>query len=216
MLLTVLVMSGFSAIATPVSAAASAGDLIKKDGLSAVYYLGDDGKRYVFPNEATYKSWYSDFSGVVTISSDELSSYPLGGNVVVRPGTKLVKITTDPKVYAVEANGVLRQIPSEAAAIALYGTDWAKRVIDVADSFFINYTIGSPLASNEVPMGSLVKKTGDSSIYYYDGTNYRLIEDEVAFSANRFQFANVLTLSTFTASGSTITGAETAIIKTSQ
>jgi hypothetical protein len=48
-------------------------------------------------------------------------------------------------------------------------------------------------------MGSLVKKTGDSSIYYYDGTNYRLIEDEVAFLANRFQFANVLTLSTFTA-----------------
>ena len=215
MVMTVVVMSGLTAPMTT-NAAASAGDLIKKDGLSAVYYLGEDGKRYVFPNEATYKSWYSDFSGVVTISADELASYPLGGNVVVRPGTKLVKITTDPKVYAVEANGTLRQIPNEAAAIALYGADWAKRVIDVADSFFTNYTIGSPLASNEVPMGSLVKKTGDSNIYYYDGTNYRLIEDEVAFLANRFQYANVLTLSTFTAGGSTITGAEAGIIKTSQ
>ncbi len=215
MLMTVVVMSGLTApVAT--KAAASAGDLIKKDGLSAVYYLGEDGKRYVFPNEATYKSWYSDFSGVVTISADELASYPLGGNVVVRPGTKLVKITTDPKVYAVEANGTLRQIPSEAAAIALYGSDWAKRVIDVADSFFTNYTIGSALGTNEVPAGSLVKKTGDSNIYYYDGTNYRLIEDEVAFLANRFQYANVLTLSTFTAGGSTITGAEAGIIKTSQ
>lgn len=215
MVMTVVVMSGLTAPMTT-NAAASAGDLIKKDGLSAVYYLGQDGKRYVFPNEATYKSWYSDFSGVVTISADELASYPLGGNVVVRPGTKLVKITTDPKVYAVEANGTLRQIPNEAAAIALYGADWAKRVIDVADSFFTNYTIGSPLASNEVPMGSLVKKTGDSNIYYYDGTNYRLIEDEVAFLANRFQYANVLTLSSFTAGGSTITGAEAGIIKTSQ
>ena len=72
MIMTVVVMSGF--VAPTTKAAASAGDLIKKDGLSAVYYLGDDGKRYVFPNEATYKSWYSDFSGVVTISSDELKA----------------------------------------------------------------------------------------------------------------------------------------------
>ena len=214
MIMTVVVMSGF--VAPTTKAAASAGDLIKKDGLSAVYYLGDDGKRYVFPNEATYKSWYSDFSGVVTISSDELSSYPLGGNVVVRPGTFLVKITTDPKVYAVEANGTLRWVQTEADAIALYGTNWAKRVIDVADSFFINYTIGSPLASNEVPFGVLVQKTGESNIYYYDGSEYRLVEDEVAFLANRFQFSNVLTYNNFTPSGSALTGAEANIIKTSQ
>ena len=214
MIMTVVVMSGF--VAPTTKAAASAGDLIKKDGLSAVYYLGDDGKRYVFPNEATYKSWYSDFSGVVTISSDELSSYPLGGNVVVRPGTFLVKITTDPKVYAVEANGTLRWVQTEADAIALYGTNWAKRVIDVADSFFINYTIGSPLASNEVPFGVLVQKSGESNIYYYDGSNYRLVEDEVAFLANRFQFSNVLTYNNFTPSGSPLTSAEANIIKTSQ
>lgn len=214
MIMTVVVMSGF--VAPTTKAAASAGDLIKKDGLSAVYYLGDDGKRYVFPNEATYKSWYSDFSGVVTISSDELSSYPLGGNVVVRPGTFLVKITTDPKVYAVEANGTLRWVQTEADAIALYGTNWAKRVIDVADSFFINYTIGTPLASNEVPFGSLLQKSGESNIYYYNGSEYRLVEDEVAFLANRFQFSNVLTYNNFTPSGSTLTGAEANIIKTSQ
>ena len=215
MFMTVVVMSGLTApVAT--KAAAQAGDLIKKDGLSAVYYLGEDGKRYVFPNESTYKSWYSDFSGVVTVSSDELASYPLGANVVVRPGTKLVKITTDPKVYAVEANGTLRWVQTEADAIALYGANWASRVIDVADSFFTNYTIGTPLASNEVPQGSLVQKTGESSIYYYDGTDYRMIEDEVAFLANRFQFENVLTVDSFTAGGSTITGAESSIIKTSQ
>ncbi|MDD3711639.1 MAG: hypothetical protein PHP37_03515 [Patescibacteria group bacterium] len=215
MVMTVVVMSGLTApMAT--KAAASAGDLIKKDGLSAVYYLGEDGKRYVFPNEATYKSWYSDFSGVVTISSDELASYPLGGNVVIRPGTKLVKITTDPKVYAVEANGTLRWVQTEADAIALYGANWAQRVVDVADSFFTNYTIGTPLASGEVPMGVLVQKSGEGNIYYYDGTNYRLVEDEVAFLANKFQFGNVLTFNSFTAGGSTITGAEAAIIKTSQ
>jgi len=209
-------MSLFVVAPTTAKAAASAGDLIKKDGLSAVYYLGEDGKRYVFPNESTFKSWYSDFSSVVTVSADELASYPLGANVVVRPGTKLVKITTDPKVYAVEPNGTLRWVQTEADAIALYGANWAQRVIDVADSFFTNYTIGTPLGTSEVPVGSLVKKAGENSIYYYDGTNYRLIEDEVAFLANRFQNANVLTLSNFTPSGATITGAEAAIVKTSQ
>lgn len=214
MVMTVVVMSGLAApVAT--KAAAQAGDLIKKDGLSAVYYLGQDGKRYVFPNEATYKSWYNDFSGVVTVSADELASYPLGANVVVRPGTYLVKITTDPKVYAVEGNGVLRWVQTETDAKALYGENWAKRVIDVADSFFTNYTIGKPLASGEIPAGSLVQKSGESNIYYYDGSDYRLIEDEVAFSANRFRFEFIVN-GTFAPSGSNIIGAEADIIRTSQ
>lgn len=206
MVLTVLATMGMYA---PVNASASAGDLIKMDGLSSVYYLGSDGKRYVFPNEATYMSWYSDFSGVVTITASELQSYPLGGNVTMRPGTKLVKITTDPSVYAVEPNGVLRKIQSEAQAAALFGSNWNKRVVDVADSFFTNYTIGSALANGSTPAGSLVKNVNDASIYYYDGTNYRSIANESAFNANRFQFANVLTVSnTITAGGTAIANAE--------
>ncbi|KKW30712.1 MAG: hypothetical protein UY72_C0004G0001, partial [Candidatus Uhrbacteria bacterium GW2011_GWD2_52_7] len=35
-----------------------------KDPCHAVYYYGDDGKRHVFPNEVTYKSWYSTWSGI--------------------------------------------------------------------------------------------------------------------------------------------------------
>ncbi len=100
--LMVMVVLGMSVLTAPeVGAAAQAGDLIKMDGLSSVYYLGEDGKRYVFPNPETYFSWYQDFSGVVTVSATELQSYPLGTNVTMRAGTKLVKITTDPKVYAV-------------------------------------------------------------------------------------------------------------------
>ncbi len=217
MVMTILAMSGLGMF-TPnfANAAASAGDLIKMEGNSSVYYF-DGAKRFVFPNEATYFSWYSDFSGVVTIPSSELQSYLLGGNVVMRPGTKLVKITTDPKVYAVEANGVLRHVQTEAQAIALYGTDWAKRVVDVPDAFFTNYSIGTPLASGNVPAGSLVKNAGSSSVYYYDGTNYRSIASEAAMTANRLSFANVLTITNpITAGGNAITGMETALVKTSQ
>src|SRR3989338_10491372 len=129
MSITVLSMSMLAA-PFQVGATASTGDLIKQIGLPTVYYLGADGKRYVFPNEQTYFSWYSDFSGVVTISQSELESYPLKANVTIRPGTKLVKITTNPTVYSVEANGTLRSIVSEANAKTLWGDNWAKRVVD--------------------------------------------------------------------------------------
>ena len=207
MTLTVLGMTGIGSFAN--AAAPQAGDLIKMDGLSAVYFLGNDGKRYVFPSESVFFSWHNDFSGVVTISASELASYPLGANVVVRPGTKLVKITTDPSVYAVEANGVLRKISSEADAIAIFGANWAKRVIDVSDAFFTNYTIGTALANGQIPAGTLVKNAGSGAVYLYDGANYRSIANEAAFNANRFNFANVITISnTITASGNAVTGAE--------
>lgn len=81
MVLSVIAMSGL--VVAPASAAASTGDLIKMSGNTSVYYLGADGKRYVFPNSTTYFSWYPDFSGVVTIPAAELQSYPLDRKSVV-------------------------------------------------------------------------------------------------------------------------------------
>jgi len=124
---------------------AAAGVLIKSPSFDSVYYLGSDGKRYVFPNEKVFKSWYSDFEDVVSVTDAQLYSTPIGGNVTYRPGTKLVKITTDPKVYAVDAFGTLRWIVSEEVAESLYGADWAKQVDDVPDIFFTNYVVGSPI-----------------------------------------------------------------------
>src|SRR3989338_5981385 len=95
------------------AATLAAGDLIKASG-PAVYYYAADGKRYVFPNEKTYFTWYSGFSSVKTITDAELAAVMIGGNVTYRPGVKMVKITTDPKVYAVSNGGVLRHVPSEA------------------------------------------------------------------------------------------------------
>jgi hypothetical protein len=186
MLVTVLAMT--VVVAPEASAAASAGDLIKMDGLSSVYYLGADGKRYVFPNEATYFSWYRGFSSVMTIPQSELESYPLGKNITMRPGTKLVKITTNPKVYAVESDGVLRAIPDEATALALYGDMWNKRIVDVPDAFFTNYTIASEdVMSDAYPEGTLVKFGEGADVYYIDADGKaRKIADEAAFLANPF------------------------------
>ncbi|MBI4138646.1 hypothetical protein HY479_00655 [Candidatus Uhrbacteria bacterium] len=133
---------GFANVAT--AATLMAGDLVKASG-PAVYYYGADGKRYVFPNEKTYFSWYADFSSVKTITDAELAALSIGGNVTYKPGVKMVKITTDPKVYAVDKGGTLRWVESEAVATALYGSDWNKMIDDVPDAFFVNYTVGSSI-----------------------------------------------------------------------
>ncbi len=122
--------------------AATNGSLIKTSSNSAVYYYVD-GKRYAFPNEKVFFSWYADFSGITTVSASELAGYPLAGNVTYRPGKWLVKIQTDPKVYAVSRYGVLRWIANEQVATALYGSNWNTKVHDIADTFFINYRIGT-------------------------------------------------------------------------
>ncbi|MCU0679638.1 MAG: hypothetical protein MUC28_04315, partial [Planctomycetes bacterium] len=220
MSITVFSMS-MLAVPFQAGAVAQAGDLIKMDGLSSVYYLGGDSKRYVFPNESTYFSWYSDFSSVVTIPQSELESYPLGANVTVRPGTKLVKITTDPKVYAVLPDGNLQWVPSETVAKALWGDMWAKRVIDVPDAFFTNYTIASgQVGETAYPAGSLIKLPTASDVYYIaaDGKAQK-ITTESAFLANRFKWDDVITTAsgfTLPTAGADITGAVADITDTSE
>lgn len=148
------------------AATLSPGDLIKASG-PAVYYYAADGKRYVFPNEKTYFSWYNDFSSVVTITDAELAAIMIGGNVTIRPGTSLVKITTDPKVYAISSNcGMLHWIQSETLAQQLYGANWAQRVVDVPDAFFVDYEVGSPISSAVHPDGTVVNYASNPSMWY--------------------------------------------------
>jgi len=205
-------------IAPEASAAAAAGDLIKMNGLSSVYFLAADGKRYVFPNERTYFSWYSDFSSVKTIPQAELESYPLGANVTIRPGTKLVKITTNPKVYAVEPGGNLVWVSSETVAKTLFGDMWAKRITDIPDAFWNNYKeTTKQVTAAAYPAGSLVKFGTSPDVFYIntDGTGSK-IATESAFLANRFAWDNVITATiTAPAAGTPITGAVASLIDTS-
>jgi hypothetical protein len=126
--------------------AASGGSLIKGSG-PAVYYLGADGKRYVFPNSRIYSSWYADFSGVVTVSDSALASHTIGGAVTYKPGARMVKLATDPKVYAVDAHGTLRPVATEQVAATLYGADWAKKIDDLSDAYFTSYSVGASISS---------------------------------------------------------------------
>jgi hypothetical protein len=137
----VLSCAGLAAAAT-----VQPGDLIKGSS-SAVYYYGQDGKRYDFPNEKTYATWYADFSTVKTVTDADLASFPLGANVTYRPGVRMLKIQTDPKVYAIAHNGTLRWVSTESVARDLYGADWNTKIDDISDAFFVNYHVGTPIMS---------------------------------------------------------------------
>ena len=143
-----------------VSGSFNAGDLIKGSG-DTVYYFAANGKRYVFPNAKTYFTWYVDFSTVKTISDGHLSTIPLGGNVTYRPGRKMVKVTTDPKVYVVDQGGFLRHVSAEQLALTLFGINWKNLIDDVPDAFFVNYRVGTPIqtASDYNPANVMTQTT---------------------------------------------------------
>ncbi len=142
---------GFGSHAAPVKAATvslaeiSSGDLIRGTTFSAVYYMGKDGFRYVFPNDKTYFTWYGNFDTVKMISDADLGTVQIGGNVTYKPGVRMIKINSDPKTYAVDESGTLRWVTSEAIATSLYGSAWNTMIDDVPDAFFGNYQMGSDL-----------------------------------------------------------------------
>jgi hypothetical protein len=128
-----------------VAQAASINTAIRGTSTDTVYWYANDGKRYVFPNTTTYFSWFPTFNNVQTISDSDLYAIQIGGNVTMRPGANLVKVTTDPKTYAVSRGGILRWVTSEYLASQLFGSNWNTRVVDVPDAYFTNYTVGSPI-----------------------------------------------------------------------
>ncbi|GEM_PF-4702524 len=123
------------------------GALVRTVDSSAVYYIYN-AARFVFPNEKIYYSWYQDFRTVKTVSGSELATWRIAGVVTYRPGTRLIKLQTDPKVYAVSKGGVLRFVSTQPTAQKLFGSGWATLIDDLNDSFFSSYTVGEPLDEN--------------------------------------------------------------------
>jgi len=176
----VCVSVGVFLVSSAEAKAAQSGDLIKCPDFSSVYYLADDDTRWVFPNEATFFLWYGNFDDVVEVSCEELASYSIGDVVTYRPGTRLVKIQSIDKVYAVEPGGVLRWIISESMADDLYGYNWASRIDDVPDGFWSSYTEGEPLAYGEYPAGTVLRSsTADIFVVGNDDSISGINEDSL-------------------------------------
>jgi hypothetical protein len=119
--------------------------VVRTPDVPTLYCLSFGDRRSVFPNESTYFTWYADYRQVRSIETSRIADYRLIGNATHRAGT-LVKIQTDPRVYLVtDGIGTIREIPDEVTAVRYFGRDWAKRVKDVPDAFFVDYRTARPL-----------------------------------------------------------------------
>lgn len=146
-----------------------AGSLIKGER-EAVYYFGSDGQRYTFLSSTALTSWFgwNDENGIPTettryadgsihhvcadvteISDHDLSEIPLGGFVLIRPGTYIVTpnlLGEDPNVIA--RGRILRSITPEAKD-AIYGVLATERTRFIPWWEFKRFTIGSEVSSED-------------------------------------------------------------------
>ncbi len=126
-----------------------AGDFIKSDSYSTVYQVTADCGRRVFMDEKTYFTWQDDFDSLVTVTDATLAELSLEGVMLPKAGVVLVKIQSDPKVYALGDGSTytpdLQWVTSEDVAIELFGDDWADYVIDVEPTFFTKFGDGDDI-----------------------------------------------------------------------
>ena len=212
---------GVGFVAPEVAKAVSTGSLVKGPNSQAVYYIGANNKKYVFPDSKTYFSWYKNFNNVQLLTVAELDTYADGGMVLYRPGTKLIKHPNTAKTYVVETGGTIRWVTTEAAAAGLFGANWNQRINDISEVFFPNYKVGTDLSSaTDLPNGSLVKASDGTTTYLISGGKKRPFASMDALTANGYDAANTLTVAAATlngyADGTSITGAESSLMDVSQ
>jgi len=185
--MTVLWSVGAAALINPLVAQGAValadladGDLVMTDGAAAgaTVYLYSNSKKYPFPNQNVYETWYgTDFSALKKISEEDMGSIAWGDNTLYRPGSQLIKVPDDPKVYAILPGGTVAWVKDEATAEKFYGADWATRVDDLLASLFVASYTNDPAkdltTDSAYPDGSLVKV--DTDYYYLSGGEKRAI-----------------------------------------
>lgn len=132
-----------------------AGQFVRSYGFPAVYLVEADMSRSVFWDTTTFFTWADSWDQVVWVSDATLPTLTLGGAVLPKAGVVLVKIQSDPKVYAIEndSDPELRWVPTEEVATSIYGSAWADYVIDVDSTVLSSFEAGDDMdASDDVDM----------------------------------------------------------------
>ncbi len=142
-----------------------AGEYIRGVNYSTVYFIDALGVRHPFFNAQEFLTYGISFANTRVVSDATLPYLQLGTPMLPKPGVVLVKIVSNPRVYAIEVNPLdqfrprLRWIPDEATAIALYGQNWAQFVIDIDETQLFRFGFGLDMQANEsVETSGLIRR----------------------------------------------------------
>ncbi|MBI5267037.1 MAG: hypothetical protein HY851_07380 [candidate division Zixibacteria bacterium] len=99
------------------------GDIIRCGNSSAIFYLATDGQRHQFQNIAA-STWGVSSRSVKRVASGVCRRISAGSAVTPAPGSLLIQLRGDKKIYAIAVPNVLRHVAGPSVARALYGGNW--------------------------------------------------------------------------------------------
>lgn len=153
--------------------------MVNDKSSTAVWVLDANLKKVYFPNEGVYKTWFAytsgtvDWSPIKKVAPSCLETYavpatsPFGINYF--PGSTVLKLEGGTKYFVTEAGNKKSEI-TEAAAAELFGSTW-KTGVKTYSQYFSTWapTDGTKIETTRLLEGSLVKKTGDTTVYQVVG-----------------------------------------------
>ncbi len=152
-------ISPVSGLEEPISSV-QAGWFVRSPSFDTVYYIDTDFQRHPLWDSQTFFTWAESWDDIVWITDATLPTLKLASPLTPKPGVVLVKIQSDPGVYAIGGSALeptLRFIPSEAVAEAVYGTMWADYIIDLDPSILRHFSVGSDVSEHEIVDTALMK-----------------------------------------------------------
>ena len=76
-----------------------------------------------------------------------MGAITIGGNVDIRPGTYVVKIASDPKLYVVSRGRTIRPLAGSGLAEQIFPGTSTQRLRIIPDAYFADYKIGATITS---------------------------------------------------------------------
>ena len=128
--------------------AVSAGQFVRSYSFNSIYYIDEDLMRHPFWGPKSFFTYADSFNEISWVTDATLSTMTISTPMIPKAGVVLVKIQSDPKVYAIDEGNILRWVPDEDTALTLYGASWADYVIDLEPTIFSNFTVGDSMTVN--------------------------------------------------------------------
>lgn len=120
------------------------------EGENGWIYYKAGGKRYIFQNEETFKSWFSNERPPLKKTIEQLANIPLGGSITLKPGN-IIKTINVAGYFYVDFSNTLRVFKSEDQIKKIFGSGWEERVIDVPNYYYTEYKLGGEFDYDKKP-----------------------------------------------------------------